>query len=68
MLDSPPLASIELVAPSRPFRQYREMEWSTPRKPALLPKGFVEPCLPSARATAPTGAEWVHEIISMASA
>jgi bifunctional non-homologous end joining protein LigD len=27
-----------------------------------LPVGFVEPCLPSARATAPRGREWVHEI------
>jgi bifunctional non-homologous end joining protein LigD len=24
--------------------------------------GFVEPCLPSVRATAPHGREWVHEI------
>jgi bifunctional non-homologous end joining protein LigD len=38
------------------------MEWSTPRRPALLPVGFVEPCLPSVRATAPRGPEWVHEI------
>ena len=38
------------------------MEWSTPRRPALLPVGFVEPCLPSVRATAPRGREWVHEI------
>lgn len=28
----------------------------------MLPKGFVEPRLPSARATAPTGASWVHEV------
>jgi bifunctional non-homologous end joining protein LigD len=24
--------------------------------------GFVEPCLPSVRATAPRGRDWVHEI------
>jgi bifunctional non-homologous end joining protein LigD len=38
------------------------MEWSTPRRPSLLPVGFIEPCLPSVRATAPRGGEWVHEI------
>jgi ATP-dependent DNA ligase len=38
------------------------MEWSTSRRPALLPVGFVEPCLPSSRATTPEGCEWVHEI------
>jgi bifunctional non-homologous end joining protein LigD len=38
------------------------MEWSTPRRPALLPVGFVKPCLPSVRATAPRGQEWLHEI------
>ena len=38
------------------------MEWGTPRRPALLPVGFVEPSLPSVRATAPRGREWVHEI------
>jgi AAA domain len=34
------------------------MEWSTPRRPALLPVGFVEPCLPSVRSTAPCGRDW----------
>jgi bifunctional non-homologous end joining protein LigD len=38
------------------------MEWSIPRRPALLPAGFVEPCMPSVRPTAPRGREWVHEI------
>ena len=38
------------------------MEWSTPPRPALLPVGFVEPCLPSVRAAAPRGQGWVHEI------
>jgi ATP-dependent DNA ligase len=38
------------------------MEWRTPRRPALMPVGFVEPCLPSVRATAPRGREWTHEI------
>jgi ATP-dependent DNA ligase len=44
------------------IRHGQAMEWSTPRRPALLPVGFVEPCLPSVRATAPRGREWVHEI------
>jgi len=30
--------------------------------PALLPAGFVQPCLPSVRGTAPRGREWVNEI------
>jgi bifunctional non-homologous end joining protein LigD len=38
------------------------MQWSVPRRPVLLPAGFVEPCLPSVRGTAPRGRQWVHEI------
>ena len=29
--------------------------------PAMRP-GFIEPCLPTARKSAPTGGEWIHEI------
>jgi ATP-dependent DNA ligase len=57
-----PIASIMPVAQARDIRHPRRMEWSTQRRPALLPVGFVEPCLPSVRATAPCGREWVHEI------
>ena len=33
------------------------MEWSTPRRQAVLPVGFVKPCLPSVRAMPPRGRE-----------
>ena len=38
------------------------MMWhSYPSKAKVLP-GFIEPCLPTPAARAPTGADWVHEI------
>jgi bifunctional non-homologous end joining protein LigD len=46
----------------RPSILAAQMEWSIPRKPALLPAGFVQLCLPSVRRAAPRGREWVHEI------
>jgi ATP dependent DNA ligase domain len=44
------------------IRHGQAMERSSQRRPALLPVGFVKPCLPSVRPTAPRGREWVHEI------
>jgi bifunctional non-homologous end joining protein LigD len=55
-------ASIATLRIPKKFGIPRSMEWSTPRRPAVLPMGFVEPCLPSVRATAPCGRDWVHEI------
>jgi ATP-dependent DNA ligase len=57
-------ANAAIAALHRPekFGIGKPMEWRAPRRPALLPAGFVEPCLPSVRATAPCGRECVHEI------
>ena len=38
------------------------MDWSPPRRPALLPSALVEPCIPSLSDRAPTGPAWVHEV------
>jgi ATP-dependent DNA ligase len=38
------------------------MEWRTPRRPALLPAGFIEPCNPIVSKKAPSGPQWIHEI------
>jgi bifunctional non-homologous end joining protein LigD len=38
------------------------MEWRAPRRPALWPAGFVEPCNPTASKKAPSGPNWIHEI------
>ena len=38
------------------------MDWSPPRKPALRPAAFIEPCVPTLAKEPPTGAAWVHEI------
>jgi ATP-dependent DNA ligase len=31
-------------------------------KPALIPPGFIESCLPAVAAAPPTGCRWIHEI------
>jgi hypothetical protein len=38
------------------------MEWRIPRRPALLPAGFIEPCYPTVSKKAPSGPNWIHEI------
>src|SRR5437764_12610402 len=38
------------------------MEWRTPRKPAVMPAGFIEPCNPTFSKKAPSGPNWIHEI------
>ena len=39
------------------------MDWRVaPRRPALRPAAFVEPCIPTLARTPPVGPAWVHEI------
>jgi ATP-dependent DNA ligase len=38
------------------------MDWSTPRRPALKPAVFVDPCVPTLTKVPPTGPAWIHEI------
>jgi bifunctional non-homologous end joining protein LigD len=38
------------------------MEWSTPRRPTLLPLDFIEPCQPTVSTKPPIGPNWIHEI------
>jgi ATP-dependent DNA ligase len=33
-----------------------------PRRPAVLPAGFIEPCNPTVSKKAPSGPQWIHEI------
>jgi bifunctional non-homologous end joining protein LigD len=40
----------------------REMDWRAPRRPAVLPAGFIEPCNPTVAKKAPSGPQWIHEI------
>jgi ATP-dependent DNA ligase len=37
-------------------------EWRTPRRPKILPAGFIHPCNPTVATKAPTGQQWIHEI------
>ena len=37
-------------------------EWRTPRRPTVLPSGFIEPCNPTVAPRAPSGPLWIHEI------
>jgi ATP-dependent DNA ligase len=38
------------------------MEWRAPRRPTVLPAGFIEPCSPTVSKKAPSGPQWIHEI------
>jgi bifunctional non-homologous end joining protein LigD len=38
------------------------MDWSPPRRPALRPGAFVEPCIPTLADRPPAGPAWTHEI------
>jgi bifunctional non-homologous end joining protein LigD len=38
------------------------MDWSPPRKPALRPAAFVEPCIPTIADRPPAGRDWSYEI------
>jgi ATP-dependent DNA ligase len=38
------------------------MDWTTPRKPALRPAAFIDPCVPTLTGKPPVGPAWVHEI------
>ena len=38
------------------------MDWRPPRKPALRPAAFVEPCIPTLADRPPAGPDWSYEI------
>src|SRR5947208_14231075 len=38
------------------------MLWRVPRRPTVLPAGFIEPCQPTVAKKAPSGPNWIHEI------
>jgi ATP-dependent DNA ligase len=37
-------------------------EWRSPRRPLVLPAGFIHPCNPTVATKPPSGPQWIHEI------